>query len=67
MRVRRVSETFKLKKSDIKKSDILVPLFIYTCPLCYKRILSHTVNKTLAYAKMHIERVHGLKVEVAEE
>jgi hypothetical protein len=59
-------EKFILKKSDVKKTDILVPLFVYVCPLCYRQITSHTVDKVLMYAKMHLERAHKLKVEVTE-
>jgi hypothetical protein len=60
-------QVFKLKKSDIKKSNILVPLWVYTCPVCYRQILSHSVNKTLQYAKLHLERAHRFVVVVVEE
>jgi len=65
--VKRVSErVFKLKRSDVKKSDILVPLLYWTCPLCYRRIISHTIDKVIMYAKLHLERSHKLKVVVEE-
>jgi hypothetical protein len=60
------TKTFTLRKSDVKKSNILVPLWVYTCPLCYRQIISHTLDKTLAYAKMHLERSHKVKVVVVD-
>jgi hypothetical protein len=57
---------FVLKKSDIKKSNILVPLLYWTCPLCYRQIVSHTVDKVLMYAKLHLVRAHKLEVVVEE-
>jgi hypothetical protein len=60
------TKTFTLKKSDIRKSNILVPLWVYTCPLCYRQIISHTPEKVLMYAKLHIERSHKLPVVIEE-
>jgi hypothetical protein len=61
-----MSEVFKLKRSDVKKSDILVPLWVYVCPLCYRQIMSHTVDRVIMYARFHLERAHKLKVVVEE-
>ena len=59
-------KTFVLKRSDVRKSDILVPLFVWTCPLCYRRIVTYTREKAIAVAKQHLERAHKLTVEVVE-
>jgi len=69
-RERSVSEekkTFILKKSDVKKSDILVPLWRWVCPVCYRQVLSYTLEKTIAGAKLHLERAHKYEVKVVEE
>jgi len=60
-------KTFILKKSDIKKSDILVPLWVWTCPLCYRQIVTYTREKAIAAAKLHLERTHKYEVKVIEE
>ena len=62
-----MKETFTLKKSDVRKSDILVPLWRWVCPLCYRQVVSHTLEKTLAAAKLHLERAHNYEVKVVEE
>jgi hypothetical protein len=59
-------KTFILKRSDVKKSDILVPLWHWVCPLCYRQVVAHTLEKALAAAKLHLERAHQAEVEVAE-
>ena len=60
-------KTFILKKSDVRKSDILVPLWRWVCPLCYRQVVAHTLEKALAAAKLHLERSHNYEVKVAEE
>jgi hypothetical protein len=60
-------EVFILKKSDVRKSDILVPLWRWTCPLCYRQVVAHTLEKTLAAAKLHLERTHKYEVKVVEK
>ena len=60
-------KTFILKKSDVKKSDILAPLWAWTCPLCYRRIVTYTREKAIAAAKQHLERTHKYEVKVIEE
>lgn len=60
-------KTFILKKSDVRKSDILVPLWIWVCPYCYNQVATHTLNKTIASAKLHLERAHKVEVRVVEE
>jgi hypothetical protein len=63
---KRKKKVYVLKRSDVKKSDILVPLWVWTCPLCVKQVVAHTLEKALAAAKLHLERVHHAEVEVAE-
>jgi len=60
-------KTFILKKSDVKKSDILVPLWVWMCPLCYRQIVTYTLEKAIAAAKLHLERSHNYEVKVVEE
>jgi hypothetical protein len=60
-------KTFILKKSDVRKSDILVPLWRWVCPLCYRQVVSYTQEKTIAAAKLHLERSHNYEVKVTEE
>jgi len=61
-------KTFILKKkSDVRKSDILVPMWIWVCPICYRQVVSHTQEKALAAAKLHLERTHKYEVKVTEE
>jgi len=60
-------KTFILKKSDVRKSDILVPLWRWVCPLCYRQVVSYTQEKAIAAAKLHLERSHNYEVKVTEE
>jgi hypothetical protein len=60
-------KVYVLKKSDVKKSDILVPLWVWTCPFCVRQVVSHTQEKAIAAAKLHLERAHKYEVKVAEE
>jgi hypothetical protein len=60
-------KVFKLKKSSISGKEVICNLYIWRCPLCDRVITSHYYNKLIAAAKLHVERVHGLKVEVVEE
>jgi hypothetical protein len=55
---------FKLKKSDIHVTEVPMPLYIYKCPLCKKTMTSVYKNKLIASVRMHMERTHGLRVEV---
>jgi ribosomal protein L37AE/L43A len=57
-------EVFKLKKSDLQVTEARMPLFIWKCPLCGKRVLSVYRDKAISAAKLHLERVHKLKVVV---
>jgi hypothetical protein len=59
-------KTFKLKKSDLQVTEANLALFIWKCPFCGKRILSVYRDKAVASAKLHLERTHGVKVEVYE-
>jgi len=60
-------EVFKLKKSDIHVTEVPMPLYIYKCPICGRHLSSVYRDKLIASAKLHIERTHGLRVEVVEE
>jgi len=60
-------KTFILKKSDVRKSDILVPLWVWTCPVCYRQVVSYTREKAITAAKLHLERSHNYEVKVTEE
>jgi hypothetical protein len=57
-------EVFKLKRSDIRETISQTKIYSWTCPLCNKIISTYYKDKTLASAKLHLERVHKLKVEV---
>lgn len=56
-----------IKKSDVRKSDILVPVWVWQCPICYRQVVTHSIDKTLASAKLHLERMHHAEVEVSKE
>jgi hypothetical protein len=58
-----VSE-FKLRKSDIIETVAQVKIYTFTCPYCNKIISTYHKDKTIAYAKLHLARIHGLKVVV---
>jgi hypothetical protein len=60
-------EVFILKRSDVRKSDVLVPLWRWVCPLCYRQVVSYTQEKAIAAAKLHLERAHKREVKVVEE
>jgi hypothetical protein len=60
-------KVFKLKKSDIYVTEVSMPFYIWRCPICGRHITSVYRNKTLASAKLHLERTHQLRVEVVEE
>ena len=60
-------KTFILKKSDVRKSDILVPMWIWVCPVCYRQVVSYTREKAITAAKLHLERMHKYEVKVIEE
>jgi hypothetical protein len=60
------AETFKLKKSSIGGREVTCNLYIWRCPLCDRVITSHYYNKLIAAAKLHVERAHGLRVEVVD-
>ena len=60
-------KTFILKKSNVRKSDILVPMWIWVCPICYRQVVAHTLEKAVAAAKLHLERMHNYEVKVTEE
>jgi uncharacterized protein (UPF0212 family) len=61
------TSVFKLRKSDIHVTEVPMSLYIYKCPLCKKRMTSVYKNKLIASVKLHLERMHQLKVEVVEE
>jgi hypothetical protein len=65
--VREEKKTFILKKSDVVKSDILVPLWVWTCPACYRQVVAYTQEKAIAAAKLHLERAHKYEVKVVDE
>jgi len=58
---------FTLKKSDVRKSDILVPLWVWQCPICFRQVVTHSPEKTIAAAKLHLERSHKVEVRVTGE
>jgi hypothetical protein len=60
-------KAFILKRDAVKKSDIFVPLWRWVCPICYRQVVSHTQEKALAAAKLHLERTHKYEVKVTEE
>jgi hypothetical protein len=60
-------KVFVLKKSDAVKSDILMPLWRWMCPICYRQVVTHSLEKTIAAAKLHLERSHKYEVKVIEE
>jgi hypothetical protein len=60
-------EVFKLKKSDLQVTEARLPIYIWKCPLCGKRVFSVYRDKAISSAKLHVERTHGLKVEIIEE
>jgi len=60
-------KTFILKRDDVKKSDIFVPLWRWVCPICYRQVVSYTQEKAVAAAKLHLERSHNYEVKVIEE
>jgi len=60
-------KTFILKKSDIRKSDILVPLWVWICPFCVRQVMARSQEKALAAARLHLERIHKYEVKVVEE
>jgi hypothetical protein len=57
-------EVFKLKRSDIRETTIQTRIYSWTCPLCNRIVSTYYMDKTIASAKLHLERVHKLKVEV---
>jgi len=59
-------KVFKLKKSDIRVTEVPMVLYIYKCPLCGKTMSSVYRDKLIASVKLHIERVHSLRVEVVD-
>ena len=60
-------EVFILKRSEVIKSDILVPLWRWVCPLCYRQVVAHSLEKAIAAAKLHLQRSHNYEVKVLEE
>jgi len=62
----KATEVFKLKKSDIVEVTAQTKVYTWTCPLCNRIISTYYKDKTLASAKIHLERAHGVKVEVVE-
>jgi transcription elongation factor Elf1 len=60
------SNVFKLKKSDIVETTAQVNIYTFTCPHCNKIISTYHKDKTIAYAKIHLTRIHGLKVIVED-
>jgi hypothetical protein len=57
---------FVLKKSDLQVTEARMPLFIWKCPLCGKRVFSVYRDKAISAAKLHLTRTHKLEVEVVE-
>jgi hypothetical protein len=59
-------KVFKLKKSSIGGKEVICNLYFWRCPLCDRVITSHYYYKLLAAAKLHVERVHSLRVVVED-
>ena len=57
-------KVFKLKKSDIQVVEARMPVYMWRCQICNRLIVSPHIAKLIASAKIHLERSHGLKVEV---
>ena len=51
-------EVFKLKKSDITETVVQCKIYVWTCPLCNRVFSAYYRDKTLASAKIHLERTH---------
>jgi ribosomal protein L37AE/L43A len=59
-------KVFKLKRSSIDVKEVMCNLYIWRCPLCGRVLTSHYYYKITAAAKLHVERVHSLKVVIEE-
>jgi len=59
-------KTFVLKKSSVEVKEVICNLYLWRCPLCYRVIASHYYSKLLAAAKLHVERVHSMKVVIED-
>jgi hypothetical protein len=57
-------ELVKLKKSEIQVAEARMPVYLWRCKICNRLIVSPHIAKLIASAKLHLERTHGLKVEV---
>jgi hypothetical protein len=59
-------QVFRLKKSDVRKTSVSTEIFIWRCPICYREVISYSLEKTIAGAKLHVERAHKLQVIIED-
>jgi hypothetical protein len=60
-------EVFVLKRSSVvalHDSSGGLLLFTWVCPLCGRRVTGYSSERTLLYARQHVEKKHKLKVIV---
>jgi hypothetical protein len=59
-----LTQAYTLRRSDVRAYRATATKYSWSCPVCGRLIDSYSLERTIALAKIHLERKHGLEVRV---
>jgi hypothetical protein len=59
-----IVEVFVLRRSELKRAGLEWPVYMWVCPVCGRRVASHSRHGALLGAVEHLARKHGFRVVV---
>jgi hypothetical protein len=61
-----LTQVYTLRRSDVRAYRATATRYSWSCPLCGRLIDSYSLERTIALAKIHLERKHRLEVRVEQ-